>query len=124
MAETAYGFNTRFGDKKGTNPEELIAATNSACFTMALSNALAQAGHAPDAVDTRADVDLSMDGGTIISQIRLQTKADWKSVVKGKSASVHVDLACRRPIKKTHTVHHDLTHSTQYKHSPYTIPTR
>src|SRR3546814_3262635 len=50
MAETAYGFNTRFGDKKGTNPEELIAAAHAACFTMALSNALAQAGHAPDAV--------------------------------------------------------------------------
>src|SRR3546814_3676616 len=73
-AETAYGFNTRFGDKKGTNPEELIAAAHAACFTMALSNALAQAGHAPDAVDTRADVDLSMDGGPTISAIRLQTK--------------------------------------------------
>src|SRR3546814_18049876 len=33
MAETAYGFNTRFGDKKGTNPEELIAAAHAACFT-------------------------------------------------------------------------------------------
>src|SRR5690606_29772836 len=33
MADTAYGFNTRFGDKKGTNPEELIAAAHAACFT-------------------------------------------------------------------------------------------
>src|SRR3546814_2144956 len=68
MAETAYGFNTRFGDgnhnaSRGTNPEELIAAAHAACFTMALSNALAQAGHAPHAVDPRADVDLAVDGG-------------------------------------------------------------
>src|SRR3546814_18216540 len=75
MAETAYGFNTRFGDKKGTNPEELIAAAHAACFTMALSNALAQAGHAPDAVDTRPDVDLSMAGGPTLSANRLPKKA-------------------------------------------------
>src|SRR3546814_12157034 len=73
MAETAYGFNTRFGDKKGTNPEALIAAAHAACFTMALSNALAQAGHAPDAVDTRADVDMSMD--------RSDERCVWKDVV-------------------------------------------
>ena len=80
MADTAYGFNTRFGEgnpyaKRGTNPEELIAAAHASCFTMALSHALAQAGHAPDAVDTRAEVDLSMDGGPTISAIRLETKA-------------------------------------------------
>lgn len=40
-----YGFNTRFEDGKGTNPEELIAAAHASCFTMALSFALAKAGH-------------------------------------------------------------------------------
>src|SRR3546814_14242375 len=81
MAETAYGFNTRFGDgnpnaSRGTNPEQLIAAAHAACFTMAPPNALAQAGHAPDAVDTRADVDLSMDGRPTISSLRLPTQAN------------------------------------------------
>src|SRR3546814_19303988 len=75
MAETAYGFNTRFGDKKGTNPEDLIAAAHAACFTMALSNALAQAGHAPHAVDTRADVALSLDGGPPLPPILPPTNA-------------------------------------------------
>ena len=37
MADTPYGFNTRFGDRKGVNPEELIAAAHAGCFTMALS---------------------------------------------------------------------------------------
>lgn len=39
-----------------TSPEELIAAAHSTCFSMALSHALAGAGHAPDTVDTKADV--------------------------------------------------------------------
>src|SRR3546814_20716481 len=66
MAEAAYGFNTRFGDgnpnaRRGTNPEELIASPNAACFPIALSNTLAAAGHATDAVGTSAYVDLSLD---------------------------------------------------------------
>ena len=38
-----YGFQTRFEDKAGTNPEELIAAAHASCFTMALSFKLAKA---------------------------------------------------------------------------------
>jgi osmotically inducible protein OsmC len=37
LANTPYSFATRFGDTKGTNPEELIAAAHAGCFTMALS---------------------------------------------------------------------------------------
>jgi osmotically inducible protein OsmC len=39
-----------------TSPEELIAAAHSACFSMALSHALAQAGNAPERLETSADV--------------------------------------------------------------------
>ena len=39
-----------------TSPEELIAAAHSSCFSMAFSNMLAQAGHAPEEVHTKADV--------------------------------------------------------------------
>src|SRR5688572_16394822 len=39
-----------------TSPEELIAAAHSACFSMAFSHALAQAGTPPEALDTSADV--------------------------------------------------------------------
>ena len=39
-----------------TSPEELIAAAHASCFSMALSNMLAQAGHAPEEVNTKADV--------------------------------------------------------------------
>ena len=47
-----YGFNSRFGDEKGTNPEELIAAAHAGCFTMALSAKLTEAGHPPASLDT------------------------------------------------------------------------
>lgn len=76
LADTPYGFNTRFGDQKGTNPEELIAAAHAGCFTMALSARLTDAGHPPASLDTRAEVDLSMEGGPSISAIRLKVKAD------------------------------------------------
>jgi len=100
MDETAYGFNTRFGDKRGTNPEELIAAAHAACFTMAVSNALAGAGHAPDAVDTRAEVDLSMDGGPTISAIRLQMKARVPGIDEAKFRAIADDAKQNCPVSK------------------------
>lgn len=59
----AYGFNTRFEDKPGTNPEELIAAAHASCFTMALSFALARAGHENGTIETTAKITLEQDGG-------------------------------------------------------------
>jgi osmotically inducible protein OsmC len=52
-----------------TSPEELIAAAHSACYSMALSNGLAQAGTPPQALDTQADV--SFQPGTGITGIHL-----------------------------------------------------
>lgn len=100
MADTAYGFNTRFGDKKGTNPEELIAAAHAGCYSMALSNALAEAGHVPDSVDTRADVDLSMEGGPTISAIRLKTKAKVPGIDEKKFRGIADDAKKNCPVSK------------------------
>jgi osmotically inducible protein OsmC len=100
MAETAYGFNTRFGDKRGTNPEELIAAAHASCFTMALSNALAQAGHAPESVDTRAEVDLTLDGGPTISAIRLETRAKVPGIDESRFRAIADDAKQNCPVSK------------------------
>jgi osmotically inducible protein OsmC len=56
-----------------TSPEELIAAAHSACFSMAFSHALAQAGHAPEEVNTKADV--SFQPGTGITGSHLTVRA-------------------------------------------------
>ena len=47
LKDTPYGFNSRFGDGKGTNPEELIAAAHAGCFSMATAFQLSGAGHPP-----------------------------------------------------------------------------
>ncbi len=54
--EGAYSFKSRFEEGEGTNPEELIAAAHAACFSMALSNMLAEAGTPPQSLQTKADV--------------------------------------------------------------------
>lgn len=56
FAEQKYSFNTRFGEEKGTNPEELLAAAHAGCFSMALSFMLQNAGFTASRIDTRAEV--------------------------------------------------------------------
>ncbi|MDH7640958.1 OsmC family protein [Sphingomonas oryzagri] len=62
LADARYDFNTRFENEPGTNPEELVAAAHASCFTMALSFALAAAGHSDGTLDTKAAVTLDKDG--------------------------------------------------------------
>ena len=57
-----YSFNTRFENGPGTNPEELIGAAHSACFSMALSHMLTLGGNKPTRVHTVADVQLDKVG--------------------------------------------------------------
>ena len=62
LDDQPYGFNTRFEGEAGTNPEEPIAAAHASCFTMALSFALAKAGHEEGTLETQAKVTLEKDG--------------------------------------------------------------
>jgi osmotically inducible protein OsmC len=72
----AYSFASRFEEGEGTNPEELIAAAHAACFSMALSNILAEHGHTPESVQTTARVHLRAgDAGPTIQRIDLETEA-------------------------------------------------
>jgi len=66
-----------FEDGEGTNPEELLAAAHAACFSMALSLGLSDAGHPPSSINTTARVHLRVVGGApAIQQIDLKTEAD------------------------------------------------
>ena len=100
MADTPYGFDSRFGDVKGTNPEELIAAAHASCFTMALAARLTEAGFPPASIDTRADVDLSMEGGPTLSAIKLSTKASVPNIDEAKFRAVADDAKQNCPISK------------------------
>ena len=75
LNQQPYGFNTRCEGEKGTNPEELIGAAHAACFSMALSLMLGEAGYTADSIDTTADVSLDKtDGGFAITKVALKSK--------------------------------------------------
>ena len=75
MSSVPYGFNTRFEGGKGTNPEELIGAAHAACFSMALSKLLGEAGVTNIAIDTHSDVSLDKEGdGFAIKTAHLETR--------------------------------------------------
>ena len=77
LKDQKYGFNTRFDDGPGTNPEELIAAAHASCFTMALSFALAKEGITDGTLETEARVKLDKDGdGFKVSRSDLTLSAD------------------------------------------------
>ncbi|ATI42519.1 peroxiredoxin [Pacificitalea manganoxidans] len=74
MSDQPYGFNTRFEDGAGTNPEELIGGAHAACFSMALSNMLGQEGITADSIETTSAVTIDMQGdGPKITKAHLTT---------------------------------------------------
>lgn len=74
LSQEPYGFNTRFEGAKGTNPEELIGAAHAACFSMALSLMLSEAGFTATSIDTVADVSLDkVEAGFAITRVALQS---------------------------------------------------
>jgi lipoyl-dependent peroxiredoxin len=75
--EGQYSFSSRFEEGIGTNPEELIGAAHAGCFSMALSNMLAETGFAPRKIDTTAKVHLNKtEEGFKITLIELYTEAE------------------------------------------------
>jgi lipoyl-dependent peroxiredoxin len=83
--EGAYSFGTRFEEAPGTNPEELIAAAHAGCFSMALANMLAQAGHPAESVRTQARVHLEPgQDGPSITRIELECRASVPGIDAGE----------------------------------------
>ena len=80
-----YSFGTRFGDAKGTNPEELLAAAEAACFSMALSLGLEKNGTPPTRVQTSAACSVEKVGeGFKITTMKLEVTADVANVDDAK----------------------------------------
>lgn len=72
----AYSFGTRFGNEPGTNPEELLAAAEAACYSMALSLGLERNGTPPRRVETRAACTIDKAGeGFAITTMQLTVRA-------------------------------------------------
>jgi len=76
LNQSQYGFNTRFENGPGTNPEELLAAAHAGCCTMALSAQLGEAGMTAQKLETTATVSLDkVDGGFAIPAVHLELVA-------------------------------------------------
>jgi osmotically inducible protein OsmC len=72
LSQQPYGFQTRFEDQPGTNPEELVGAAHAGCFTMALSKVIGEAGHTAEKLETQAVVTLEKNNdGFSITKIQL-----------------------------------------------------
>jgi lipoyl-dependent peroxiredoxin len=82
---TPYSFATRFEDKPGTNPEELIAAAHAGCFSMALSAILGESGVTPESISTTATVVIEKQGdGFAITESHLEVRAKVPGLQEAK----------------------------------------
>ncbi|KLT69330.1 MULTISPECIES: OsmC family protein [unclassified Flavobacterium] len=90
-------FKTRFAEGVGTNPEELIAAAHSGCFTMQLSFLLTEAGFIPEDLNTKAKVTLE-DGTITLIQLELEGKVPGISEEQFQELAQKAKAIC--PISK------------------------
>src|ERR1700682_4553138 len=101
LNDAPYGFNARFGDGKGTNPEELLGAAHAGCFTMALSFALNNAGFTAEAIDTEAAVTLEkVNDAWTITAIHLTTRAQVPSIDAAKFAEIAGGAKANCPVSR------------------------
>lgn len=97
LKDTQYGFNSRFADGIGTNPEELIAAAHSGCFSMKLAFVLNEAGLTADEINTTAVVIL--ENGAI-NQIDLTTSVKAEGLTAEKLLECATNAKENCPISK------------------------
>jgi osmotically inducible protein OsmC len=101
LSQTPYSFKTRFENEKGTNPEELIAAAHSGCFTMALAFGLQGAGFTPVELSTEAAVTLEAEGqGFRISRSALTLRAKVPNLDEKQFIQLARDAEKNCPVSK------------------------
>jgi osmotically inducible protein OsmC len=104
LKDTPYSFQSRFGDAVATNPEELIAAAHAGCFTMAMSNALGQAGFTAERLATAASLTFEqVDGKWTITTIHLELKAKVPGIDKTKFQEAADGAKANCPISRALT---------------------
>ncbi len=98
LKETPYTYKTRFeGATDGTNPEELIAAAHSGCFTMKLAFNLEAGGFTPTKLETSCVI--TFEGGVITSS-ELNVTGKIPGISKEKFDEAVNDASQNCPISK------------------------
>lgn len=97
LNNTQYSYKSRFEEGTGTNPEELVAAAHSGCFSMKLSFVLNAAGFTPDNIDTKCTI--TLEDGAITSS-HLEVSAKVPGIDAAKFADCAADAKANCPISK------------------------
>jgi osmotically inducible protein OsmC len=97
LKDSQYSFNSRFAEGVGTNPEELVAAAHSGCFTMKLSIVLEEAGYTADDITTNCTI--TIENGTI-TESHLVVSARVPGIQKAKFEECIADAKANCPISK------------------------
>ncbi|NHN88628.1 OsmC family protein [Acetobacter conturbans] len=101
LKDQPYGFNTRFEGKPGSNPEELLGAAHAACFTMALSLILGNAGHTATGLDTKAVVSLEKQGeGFAITAVQLTLTGSVPDISEADFVKLAEQAKANCPVSK------------------------
>lgn len=96
-----YSFASRFEDGAGTNPEELLGAAHAACFAMAFSLILGEAGFTPEYVDATAQVTIAPhEGGFKITRSHLVCEADVPGIETAKFMELAEAAKANCPVSK------------------------
>jgi osmotically inducible protein OsmC len=97
LKDAQYSFTTRFESGQGTNPEELIAAAHAACFSMALSVQLGNAGMTAESIATTATITMEkLDAGWTVtkSHLDLTAKIPGADRAKFEAAAANAKAGC------------------------------
>ena len=96
-----YSFFTRYGEKPGTNPEELLGAAHAACFTMSFVRMLGMANFVPEQVDSKSDVTIVKDGdGFSITSVHLTVTARIPGIDQNTFQSIAAKAKAACPVSK------------------------
>jgi lipoyl-dependent peroxiredoxin len=96
-----YSFFTRYGQKPGTNPEELLGAAHAACFTMSFVRMLGMAKFVPEQVDSKSDVTIEKDGdGFSITSVHLTVTARIPGIDQNTFRSIAAKAKAGCPVSK------------------------
>ncbi len=97
----AYSFDTRFGEKSGANPEELLGASLASCYAMALNVTLERKGIAAKSVAVEAKVFLGKDdSGFKVNRIDLETKVQAEGIEQEEFAEIAEQVKSECPISR------------------------
>jgi osmotically inducible protein OsmC len=97
----AYSFGSRFGEEDGSNPEELLAAAEAACYSMALSGDLEKNGTPPTKVETGAECTVEKVGaGFQITTMKLNVHASVPNIDDAKFQEIARATLTGCPVSK------------------------